>query len=89
MLPCLPDWANRLFLSGFLDLFVGMILPHDFVFFLYNRMMSTELFVFENFLLHCITARHVGRAASLSPGGPWRTKEDDTIDFSHAPSIVL
>jgi len=28
--------------------------------------MGTESFVFENFLLHCITARHVGGAVSLS-----------------------
>jgi len=31
-------------------------------------MMSTESLVFKHFLLHCITARHVGGAASLFPG---------------------
>ena len=59
--------------SRFLDFSAGLILHHysvlrDFVFFLYNRIMGTESFVFENFLLHCITARHVGGAASLFPG---------------------
>jgi len=30
--------------------------------------MGTESFVIGNFLLHCITARHVGGVASLSSG---------------------
>jgi len=65
--------AQSIYSGRFFEFSVGMILhhdsvPHDFVFFRYNRIMGTESFVFKNFLLQYITARHVGGAASLPPG---------------------
>jgi hypothetical protein len=62
--------ASSLPTFRFLDFSVGLILRHysvlhDFVFFPYNRMMSTESSVLKCFLLHCITARHVEGAAGL------------------------
>jgi len=65
--------AQSIYSSRFFDFSVGLILHHDsvlhdFVLFLYNRIMGTESFVFEIFLLHCITARHVEGGACLSPG---------------------